>query len=84
MTNYGRVRGSIEPQEVEISGDSVFVASNITPITETIDDHEVQFYEYDYIGYNKDEYIHKITRENADNINMLTECILEMSEIIYS
>ena len=83
MHNYGKVKSSIKPKDLEITDSKVFVASDITPYTETIDEHEVNGYEYNYISYDKDEYIQNITKTNADNIDMLLGCVLEMSEIVY-
>ena len=83
MHNYGKVKSSIKPKDLEITDSKVFVASDITPYTEIIDEHEVNGYEYNYISYDKDEYIQNITKTNADNIDMLLGCVLEMSEIVY-
>lgn len=57
MINFGRVRGNQKPKEVEITESAVFVASNITPYEETIEDKTINGYEYDYVSYTKDEYI---------------------------
>ena len=73
MTNYGRVRGSTIPQEVETTETMVFVASNIATLTEVIDNETITEYEYDYIGYTKDEYIQYLTDKNAQAINDLQE-----------
>lgn len=66
MKNYGRVRGSINPAAIEITKNAVFVASNVQEYTETIEDKVVSGYEYDYIQYDKDEYIQVLAaRANA-------------------
>lgn len=66
MKNYGRVRGSISPAAIEITKNAVFVASNVQEYTETIEDKVVSGYEYDYIQYDKDEYIQVLaSRANA-------------------
>lgn len=57
MINYGRIKGQVEPPEIEMTDTSVFIASNIEPYTETIDDVTINGYEYDYISYTKDEYL---------------------------
>lgn len=69
MINYGRVRGTEMPPELQITSSSVFVASNIEPYEEAVDDVIMSGYEYDYISYTKDEYIIK----NAEAINELSE-----------
>lgn len=83
MKDYGRVRSNRRPEAVEMTRDMVFVSSNITPYTDTLDDREDNGFEYNYVSYTKDEYIEKITKENSDNIDMLLGCVLEMSEIVY-
>lgn len=62
MTNFGRVRGSQKPENIEITSTTVFVASNITPYEEEIDDKIISGYEYDYVSYTKDEYIYNINK----------------------
>ena len=57
MKDYGKQRGSAQPQPIEVTANSIFVASNIQPYTENIDGYEMSGYEYDYKEYSKDEYI---------------------------
>lgn len=59
-----KVRSSIRPQEIEITGNSVLVASNITPYEEEYDGHTISGYEYDCDEYSKDAYLIKLAREN--------------------
>lgn len=64
MINYGIQRGYVRPQEIEITASAVFVASNITPYTKEYDGKVEEGYEYEYIGYTKDEYILQLARDN--------------------
>ena len=57
MKNLGKVRSSTKPNAVELTDKLVFLATNITPYTETIDDYVIEGYEYDYRQFDKDEYI---------------------------
>lgn len=57
MKDYGRIRGAVRPQEVEMTSSSVFVASNIQSYTEEIEGHTINGYEYNYVEYTKDEYL---------------------------
>lgn len=66
MTNFGRVRGSQKPENIEITSTTVFVASNITPYEEEIDDKIISGYEYDYVSYTKDEYIYNLNKTIKD------------------
>ena len=43
-----KVRSAIRPKEMEVIGNDVLIASNITPYEEHIDDHVVSGFEYDY------------------------------------
>ena len=64
MINYGRVRGAEVPQNIEITNTAVYIASNIEPYTEDIDDKTVTGYEYDYTQYSKDEYLLILSERN--------------------
>lgn len=57
MISYGKVRSSQAPKSIEITSSQVFIAKNISKYEETFDDYIMQGYEYDYVGYDKDEYI---------------------------
>lgn len=57
MKDYGIIYGSVEPQAVEITPNAVFVASNVEPYNEEIDNHLISGYKYNYKEYTKDEYL---------------------------
>lgn len=80
MINYGKVKSSIRPQEIEITTDKVFVASNIEEYEDNIDNRIVNGYQYDCICYSKDEYILLMAQNNA-NIAALRE-ELEAAKIL--
>lgn len=69
MKNYGIVYGSTEPQAIEITPNSVFIATNVEPYEEQIDGITVSGYKYNYIEYSKDEYL----LQQTNNINALQE-----------
>ena len=69
MKNYGIVYGSAEPQTIEITPTSVFIASNIEPYQEEIDGHLISGYKYNYVEYSKDEYL----LQQANNLVELQE-----------
>ena len=64
-----KVRSAIRPKEMEVIGNDVLIASNITPYEEHFDDHVVSGFEYDYNKYNKDEYL----LQQQTQINNLAE-----------
>ena len=65
MKDYGTISGSIEPQNIEITPTSVFVATNIQPYQEEIDGHQISGYRYNYVEYSKDEYLLQQTNSIA-------------------
>lgn len=73
MINYGKIRGSSRPQEIEITPTSVFIATNIQEYEKVLDDYNIHEYEYDYLCYDKDEYITVMTINNKHAIEELSE-----------
>lgn len=71
MTNYGRVRSATSPQLIEITPNAVFIAKDITEYEETIDNHTLTVYEYEYIKYTKDEYLLFLAQQNQELSNEL-------------
>lgn len=57
MINHGIQYSTVRPQDIEMTADSVFVATNITPYSKQIEDHTVEGYQYNYTQYTKDEYL---------------------------
>lgn len=73
MIDFGLVKGKTQPPEVQMTDKMVFVAANIQPYSETIDDLTISGYQYDYKAYTKDEYIQLLTQQNTDAISNLEE-----------
>lgn len=71
MINLGRVRSNDKPQEIQITNSSVFIASNIQPYEETIDEHYMNGFEYDLIQYSKDEYLLLLAKQNNELMDEL-------------
>lgn len=80
MINYGKVKSSVRPQEIELTTDKVFVATNIEEYQDIIDNKEINGYQYDYICYSKDEYILLMAQNNADVTALREE--LEAAKIL--
>ena len=80
MINYGKVKSSFRPQEIEITSDKVFVASNIEEYEEEIEERTITGYQYDFISYSKDEYI-ALLAQNSANFAALQE-ELEATKIL--
>lgn len=57
MKDYGIIYGTTEPSAIEITSNAVFIASDIEPYQEVIDEHTIQGFKYNYKEYTKDEYL---------------------------
>ena len=69
MKDYGIIYGSVEPQAIEVTPTSVFIATNIEPYETETDEHTVSGYKYNYVEYSKDEYL----LQQTNSINALQE-----------
>ena len=78
MKKYEKVRSSIKPQNIEIKKNNVFIAENIREYEELFDEVVVRGFEYDYICYDKDEYIKYIAETN----NSLQEQLLNVQMVL--
>lgn len=67
MKQYQKVRSVQQPEPKVIDEFSVWVAENITPVSEPGTDEQPGFegYEYDLTQYTKDEYIQSIDEKNT-------------------
>lgn len=63
MKKISKVHSDTCPPEIKILEENVFVASNITQYTETIDDKQITGYQYSYTIYTKDQYITLIAQQ---------------------
>ena len=83
MINYGKTYSDERPEEVDVKETMVFVASNIkevlTPDLEGEEDKTQ--YEFDYVGYTKDEYIKLMTDNNSDMNAQLLDAQLALCEL---
>jgi glucosamine 6-phosphate synthetase-like amidotransferase/phosphosugar isomerase protein len=66
MKDYGLQRSAVEPLALEITDSKVFVASDIEQVTVTVDEQEVQEWQFNLVEYNKDEYIKIISNRNKE------------------
>ena len=57
MKRYEKVHSKERPQEIEITANAVYLATDITPYQEIIDERTINGYEYTYTEYSKDEYM---------------------------
>ena len=73
MINHGIQYSKLAPNPIQITGDSVFLATNIQPYTQEIEGRVMDGYSYEYIQYSKDEYIIKLHEDIIDTQMALVE-----------
>ena len=83
MQQYGKVRSTQQPETQVIDEYSVWVAENITPVSEPGTDEQEGFvgYEYDLTQYTKDEYIKMIDEKNAALETQVTDTQIALCEV---
>lgn len=83
MKEYGKVRSTEQPEKKVIDEFSVWIAENITPVSEPGTDEQPGFegYEYDLTQYDKDEYIRMIDDKNASLEAQVTDTQLALCEV---
>ena len=81
MKNYGLQRSAVEPKAVEITESKVFVATDIEQVTLTMDEQEVQEYQFNLVEYDKDEYIKIISEKNEELEKQMTDTQLALCDV---
>lgn len=83
MIDYGIVRSTVKPDEVEIDEYSVWINTNITEIQVQSENGSYTDIEYEYnqVRYTKDEYIKLIDERNTTLESQLTDTQLALCEI---
>lgn len=81
MVDYGTVRSTIKPDEVEIDEYSVWINTNITEIVVQLENESHTEYEFNQVRYTKDEYIKMIDERNSTLESQLTDTQLALCEI---
>jgi len=81
MINFGKTRSTVRPEPLKIDEFSVWVHTNIQPVTETDGEHEFNGFEFDMVQYDKDEYIHYMNEKIALTEQQLTDTQLALVEV---
>ena len=81
MIDYGKVRSTVKPDEVEIDEYSVWVNNDIKEIEVQSENKTHTEYEFHQIRYTKDEYIKMINERNTTLESQLTDTQLALCEI---
>lgn len=83
MKQYGTQRGTVKPEDVEITESKVFTYENITEskVKNPESDDKVTMYEFTLTEYDKDEYIRIQAEKNASLEEQMTQAQEAMCEI---
>lgn len=81
MIDYGKVRSTVKPDEVEIDEYSVWVNNDIKEIVVQLEDKSHTEYEFNQVRYTKDKYIKMIDERNTTLESQLTDTQLALCEI---
>lgn len=63
MKNLGKIRSTSRPQDIEMTNNSVYVATNITAYSKEVEGRTEAGYEYDCVEYTKDEYLMSLAEQ---------------------
>lgn len=81
MKDYGLQKSTIAPKAVEITETKVFVSTDIEQVTVTMEEQEVQEYQFNLVEYEKDEYIKMISDKNEALEQNLTDTQIALCEV---
>lgn len=82
MVDYGKVKSTIKPESVVIDDYSVWENTNIEAVSENVGtETEFNGFEYNMVQYDKNEYILKQARANAELSDQLTETQLALCDV---
>lgn len=81
MIDHGKTRASEAPEAVVVDENSVWVASNVQPVTVTDESGERTEYEFDLVQYGKDEYIRHMIEQNGTLEQQLTDTQLALCDV---
>lgn len=79
MINHGKVQSTTRPENIEITSNKVFIATNVHTIQYGDLDDLKTCYEYTYVEYTKDEYLLQLIQQTEDTQMALCE-VYEMLE----
>lgn len=81
MTNYGRVRSTVKPENIVIDDFSVWQHTDIQEISENVgEENEFIGFEYTMIQYEKDEYIKQMDEKNQQLEGQITDTQIALCE----
>lgn len=81
MTDYGRIRSTVKPEEKVIDDYSVWVNTGIQEVQVTDENGDRTEYEFNQVQYSKEEYIKLIDAKNADLEQQVTDTQIALCDV---
>lgn len=82
MIDYGKVRSTVKPDEIVIDEFSVWQHTNIQEVSENVgEENEFVGYEFNMVQYDKNEFILKQAKENAELSEQITQTQIALTEV---
>lgn len=82
MTDYGKVRSTVKPDEIVIDEFSVWENRNIKAVSENVgSENEFVGYEFNMVQYDKNEFILKQAKENSELSEQVTQTQIALTEV---
>lgn len=82
MTDYGKVRSTVKPDEIVIDEFSVWENRNIKAVSENVgSENEFVGYEFNMVQYDKNEFILKQAKENSELSEQITQTQVALTEV---
>lgn len=81
MKDYGTQRSAVMPEEMEVTSEKVFIATNIHQVTITNENESYQEYEFNLVEYDKDEYIKLQNEKNTALEKQVTDTQVALTEV---
>ncbi len=82
MIDYGKVRSTVKPDEIVIDEFSVWQHTDIQEISENVgEENEFVGYEFNMVQYDKNEFILKQAKENAELSEQITQTQIALTEV---
>ena len=81
MTELGKQKSTVRPQDVEILETKVFVASNTEEVNETVSEEEFNGFQFELTEYSKDEYIQILNEKNTSLEGQITDAYMALCDV---
>lgn len=82
MIDYGKVRSTVKPDKIVIDEFSVWQHTDIQEVSENVgEENEFVGYEFNMVQYDKNEFILKQAKENAELSEQITQTQIALTEV---